>query len=312
MKTMFAGLIAVMMWQPCMANAKDLTIVVPFAAGGGIDIFARLFAEDIGQKGNTVVVENRPGASSMIGTDYVARSKPNGETVLISSNSTLITPRLRKTSVDPLTDLLPVCNLAESPQLILVNQDSPYLRLGDLVEAARSRPGQLAIASNGPASTQHLVAEMFKHSAGIDMIYVPFNGGAPAVNALLGNQVTALAANYSEVHGQIDAGTLRPLATTMGRRIPSALQIPTAREEGFDFDITSWHGIELASKTSAADADRIRDLFMNSLESPTLQAKLAIHQYLPTGLCGPPVASFMRQQSDEIARIAALAGIRLD
>ena len=277
------------------AGPRDrLTIVVPFAAGGGIDIFARLFAEAIGKTGTTVIVEDRPGASSMIGTEYVARAQPDGMTVLISSNSTLITPRLRKTQVDPLTDLTSICMLAESPQVIAVERNAPYRDLKDLVAAARAKPGALTIGSNGPASTQHLVAEMFKHSAGIDMTYVPYNGGAPAVNAVLGNQITAVSANYSEVHGQIEAGQLRALGTTLGRHI------------------ASWHGIAVPAKTPPAVVEELRTMFMNALDSPELRAKLAVHQYLPTGLCGEAVATSMKQQSESIARIAQTAGIKLE
>jgi tripartite-type tricarboxylate transporter receptor subunit TctC len=294
------------------APPERLTIVVPFAAGGGIDIFARLFAEAIGKTGTTVIVEDRPGASSMIGTDYVARAQPDGATVLISSNSTLITPLLRKTQVNPLTDLNTICLLAESPQVIAVAQAAPYRDLKDLVAAARAAPGKLTIGSNGPASTQHLVAELFKHTAGIDMTYVPYNGGAPAVNAVLGNQVTAVSANYSEVHGQIEAGQLRALGTTLGRHIPSAPDIATAREQGFDFDIASWHGISVPAKTPPAVVEELRAMFMAALQSPELRAKLAVHQYLPTGLCGEAVAASMKQQSETIGRIAATAGIKLE
>ena len=295
------------------AGPRDrLTIVVPFAAGGGIDIFARLFAEAIGKTGTTVIVEDRPGASSMIGTEYVARAQPDGMTVLISSNSTLITPRLRKTQVDPLTDLTSICMLAESPQVIAVERNAPYRDLKDLVAAARAKPGALTIGSNGPASTQHLVAEMFKHSAGIDMTYVPYNGGAPAVNAVLGNQITAVSANYSEVHGQIEAGQLRALGTTLGRHIPSAPDMATAREQGFDFDIASWHGIAVPAKTPPAVVEERRTMFRTALDSPELRAKLAVHQYLPTGLCGEAVATSMKQQSESIARIAQTAGIKLE
>ena len=306
-----AGLLAASS-STVLAQANRLTIVVPFAAGGGIDIFARLFGEEIGKSGQTVVIEDRPGASSMIGTEYVARAKPDGLTVLISSNSTLITPRLKKTAINPLTDLIPVCNLAESPQVIAVNKASPFKTLKELVAAAKEKPGNFTISSNGPASTQHLVAEMFKRSAQIDMTYVPYNGGAPAVNAVIGGQVTAVAGNYSEVHGQIDGGELRPLATTMSKRIPSAPNIPTAREEGFDFDIASWHGVAVPAKTPAAEVERVRDLFMTALKSPDLQKKLAVHQYLPTGVCGAQLVDVMKEQSDTIGRIAEIAGIKLD
>ncbi len=296
------------------AGAQDrLTIVVPFAAGGGIDIFARLMGEQIGKSGAvSPLIEDRPGASSMIGTEYVARAAPDGATVLISSNSTLITPALRTSAFDPLRDLRPVCNLAESPQLIVVKADAPYKSLGDLAAAARKTPGALTIASNGPASTQHLASEMFKHVAGIEMTYVPYPGGAPAVTALIGGQVAAVTANLSEVHGAIDAGQIRALATTASRRIASAPSIPTAREEGLDFDIASWHGVALPAKASDQVAARVESLFMAALNAPELRAKLEVNQYTPTGFCGAEVADFMRKQVESIGAIAKSAGIHLE
>ena len=209
------------------AQTNRLTIVVPFSAGGGSDVFARIFGEEISKSGLAVVVEDRPGASTMIGTEYVSRARPDGQTVLITTNSTLITPRLKKTSVDPLIDLIPVCNLSESPPVIAVKKSSPYRTLKELITAAVEKPGILTIASNGPASTQHLAAEMFKRSAQIDMTYVPYSGEAPAVNAVLGGQVTAIVSNYPSVHTLIEGGELLPLATTYSKRIPSAPNIHT-------------------------------------------------------------------------------------
>ena len=307
-----AALISLALCQGAFAQGR-LTVVVPFAAGGGIDIFARLLADEIGRSGETsVVVEDRPGASSMIGTEYVARAAPDGATVLISSNSTLITPVLRKSTFDPTRDLTPVCILAESPQVIVVKADAPYKSLADLVAAARGAPGALTIGSNGPASTQHLAAEMFKRVAGADMTYVPYPGGAPAVNAVIGGHITAVAANFSEVHTQIDAGLIRALATTASPRIAAAPATPTAREEGVDFDMTSWHGVALPAKAPPDVVARVEKLFMTALNAPELRAKLALHQYAPTGVCGAPVADFTRRQMDSITNIARAANIRLD
>ncbi len=309
-----ASIVALCCALTCPAHAQNrLTIVVPFAAGGGIDIFARLLADEIGRSGDTnVVVEDRPGASSMIGTEYVARAAPDGSTVLISSNSTLISPVLRTSAFDPARDLTPVCTLAESPQVIVVKADAPYRTLGDLVAAAKAAPGALTIGSNGPASTQQLVAEMFKRAAAIDMTYVPYNGGAPAVNAVIGGHIAAVAANMSEVHSQIDAGLIRALATSAGKRIPAAPDLPTAREAGLDFDMASWHGVALPAKAAPDVVARIEKMFMTALNAPDLRAKLAQNQYVPTGICGAPVAAFLRDQTQTIATIAREAGIKLE
>jgi tripartite-type tricarboxylate transporter receptor subunit TctC len=295
------------------ANAQNrLTIVVPFAAGGGIDIFARLMGEEIGKSGQNVLIENRPGASSMIGSAYVARAAPDGATVLLTSNSTLIAPTLRPADFNPLRDLTPVCNLAESAQVIVVGANAPYGTLGDLVAAAKVKPGALAIGSNGPASTQHFGAEMFKRAAGIDMIYVPYNGGAPAVTALAGGQIDAIVANVTEVRSQIAAGQLRALATSSSKRIASEPDLPTTRESGLDFDVASWHGVALPAKAVPDVTARVEKLFLSALSAPALRVKLADARYAPTGICGAPVDEFMRKQVEGIATIAREAGIKLE
>lgn len=307
-------LATVLACAPALAQApRRMTIVVPFAAGGGIDIFARLMSDGITRNGGaSVVIENRPGASSMIGSSYVARAAPDGATVLLTSNSTLIAPTLRKSDFDPRRDLKPVCNLAESAQVIAVGANSPYRTLADLVAAARKDPGALTIGSNGPASTQHFGAEMFKHAAGVDMIYVPYNGGAPAVNALVGGQVAAIVANLTEVHSQIAAGQLRALATSSSKRIASEPDLPTTRESGLDFDVASWHGVAVPAQSSAEVVERTRDVFMNALATPEVREKLAAAKYTPTGVCGAPVDEFWRTQIKSIGDIAATAGIKLE
>jgi tripartite-type tricarboxylate transporter receptor subunit TctC len=307
----FAALAAALLAAPALAQSR-LTIVVPFAPGGGIDIFARLMGEEIGKAGQNTLIENRPGASSMIGSVYVARAAPDGGTVLLTSNSTLIAPTLRPSDFDPRRDLTPVCNLAESAQVIVVGANAPHKTLADLVAAAKARPGALTIGSNGPASTQHFGAEMFKHAAGVDMVYVPYNGGAPAVTALVGGQIDAIVANVTEVHSQIAAGQLRALATSSSKRIATYPDLPTTRESGLDFDVASWHGVALPAKAPADVVARVENIFMSALAAPALRDKLANAKYAPTGVCGAPVREFMDSQVESIARIAKESGIRMD
>ena len=313
LRSIVLAALATLAFSAAPASAQSrLTIVVPFAPGGGIDIFARLMGEEIGKSGQSVLIENRPGASSMIGSAYVARAAPDGATVLLTSNSTLIAPTLRASDFDPQRDLVPVCNLAESAQVIVVGANAPYKTLADLVAAAKARPGALTIGSNGPASTQQFGAEMFKSAAGIDMIYVPYNGGAPAVTALVGGQIEAIVANVTEVHSQIEAGQLRALATSSTKRVASLPDVPTTRESGLDFDVASWHGVALPAKAPPDVVARVEKLFMTALAAPVLRDKLAGARYTPTGLCGAPVAEFMAAQVKSIGEIAARAGIKLE
>src|SRR5439155_355407 len=174
-------------------------IVVPFPAGGSADILARLLGEQISKaQGPTVLVENRPGGGASIAYEAVARAAPDGNTLVINGNSLVINPLLRKVNYDPLTSFEPVCHLVSSPQVIVVNSASPYRTLTELFDAARAKPGELSLASVGPATTQHIGFEQLKRLAKVDLTYVPYPGGAPATNALLGGHVTAVLENYSE------------------------------------------------------------------------------------------------------------------
>ncbi|TMJ26826.1 MAG: tripartite tricarboxylate transporter substrate binding protein [Alphaproteobacteria bacterium] len=149
-------------------------IVVPSTAGGGADVLARLLANHISRsQDQTLVVENRPGAGNTIGTEAVARAAPDGNTLLITTPEFVINPHLRKLSYDPLTSFAPICYLARSPQLFVVNPVSPYRKLSDLLEAARAKPGELTIASAGPASSPHVAVERIKHDANVNLTYVP-------------------------------------------------------------------------------------------------------------------------------------------
>ena len=191
---------------------RTIKIVVPVPPGGGMDFLVRLLADQIGRtQGLTILVESRPGAGGMIATEAVSRAAPDGATLLIQSPSFVIDPHLRKLSYDPLTSFEPVCDLVAAPNVIVVNSASPYRTLADLVIAARSKPGDLTIASIGPASNQHMAIEMLKRMANIDLTYAPYSGSAPTVNALLGEHVTSLMAAYANLAEQSEAGKLRAL-----------------------------------------------------------------------------------------------------
>src|SRR3954469_22394955 len=213
-------------------------IVVPSTAGGGADVLARLLANHISRsQDQTIIVENRPGAGNTIGTEAVARATPDGNTLLITTPEFVINPHLRKLSYDPLTGFAPICILARSPQLILVNPATPYKSLAELLDAARQKPGELTVASAGPASSPHVGIERIKHDAKVDFTYVPYQGSGPALNALLGQHVTAAMASYPNVTGQVRGGQLRAIAVASLSRVDDLPNVPTVQEAGFkDFD----------------------------------------------------------------------------
>src|SRR5262245_49938207 len=216
------------------SQTRTIKIVVPFAAGGGTDILGRLLADHISRTyGQTVVIENRPGAGTVIGTEAAARAAPDGNTVLMVANSFIINPNLKRLNYDPLTSFEAICHLTRSPNVVAVHPTSPYKTLADLIDVARAKPGQLTMAVNGPATSQHIGFEMLKRVAGVNFTYVPFNGGSPSVTAVLGQHVDAVFVNFPSGAEQIKAGRLRPLAVASRSRIEPLPELPTIAESGY-------------------------------------------------------------------------------
>jgi len=294
--------------------ARTIRIVVPFPAGGSADILARLLGEQISKaQGPTVLVENRPGGGASIAYEAVARAAPDGNTLVINGNSLVINPNLRKVNYDPVTSFEPVCYLLSSPQVYVVNNASPYRTLADLMAAARAKPGELTLASVGPATTQHIGIEQFKHAANLNMPHIPYPGGAPAVNALLGSHVTAVFANYSEVVEQLKAGTLRALATASKTRIEPLPDVPTVAELGYkDYDVEVWFGVVAPAKTPKDVVAQLSGWFTAAMQAPDVKPKLLNLGLYPVGMCGADFAAHIRKQYDEYGRVIRAANIKAE
>jgi tripartite-type tricarboxylate transporter receptor subunit TctC len=295
-------------------TGRPIKFVVPYPPGGGNDILARLLAEQIGRTQRlTIVVENRPGAGLVIGTEAASRAAPDGNTVLITDPTFVIRPHLQKLNYDPLTSFEPICNLVATSPLIAVNHASPYRTLADLIDAARARPGELTIASDGPATVHHVMIEMFKRAAKVDMNYIPYAGGSPALNALLGQHVTAVLLNYPVLAEQIKAGKLRGLATTLRTRIESLPDVPTVAESGYmDYVIDAVEGAVAPAKTPKDVVSRLASWFTAALQAPDLRPKLAVQGFYPVGICGTDFAAFLREQFDQYGRAIREANIKAE
>jgi tripartite-type tricarboxylate transporter receptor subunit TctC len=289
-----------------------IKFVVPFAPGGTADILARMLAEEIGRAHSVgTLIENRAGAATIIATDATSRAAPDGNTVLFNANAFVINPHLRKLSYDPLTSFEPVCQLVSSPQVIAVDATSPYRSLAEMFDAARAKPEQLTLASVGPASTQHIAFEMLAHLAGVKMIFVPFNGNGPAVNALLGKHVDSVLVNYSEVAEQLQTGQFRALATTSRKRIDFLPQLPAVAELGFkDFEADVWFGTVVPAKTPAAVVAELADWLTAALEAPTVKPKLRSLGLFTVGKCGAAFAAELRQRFDDYGRAIRESNIK--
>jgi tripartite-type tricarboxylate transporter receptor subunit TctC len=307
-----AAISAVLAGAALAQSGRQIRFVVPFPAGGGADLLTRVLAEQIGRTQNvTTVIENRPGAASVIGTEAVSRAAPDGNTVLIIANSFIIHPNFKKLSYDPITSFEPICLLATSPQVIVVNSTSPYRSLTELMNAARAEPGKLSHASVGPATTQQIAFEQLKLLAKVNMVYVPFNGNGPALNSLLGGHVTAVLANYAEAAEHIKGGKLRAIATGSKKRIEPLADIPTIAEQGFkDYEVEVWYGLVAPAKTPKATVDQLSDWCAAGMLAPELKAKWDVQGLTPVGRPAADFAKHLRQQRDEYAQVIKDAGIK--
>jgi tripartite-type tricarboxylate transporter receptor subunit TctC len=309
-----AILIVAALPQEAPSQTKQMKIVVPLPPGGAGDILARLLAEQVGHAHEAaVVIENRPGAGSIIGTEAVARAAPDGSTLLINAPYMLIGPQVKKVNYDPLTSFEPVCYLVSSPGVIVVNAASPYRTLADLLDAARAKPAELTFASVGPATAQHIGFERLKRAAHVDMIYVPYSGGAPAINALLGGHVTAVFAEYAPLAEHIKAGTLRALATSAPTRIDPLPDLPTVAESGFnDYEVDLWWSLFAPAKTSKETISQLAAWFTSAMHAPEVKGKLVAQGFAPVGMCGTEFGVLLRKQYDDYGRVIREANIKSD
>jgi len=293
------------------AQSGTIKIVVPYTPGSGPDILSRLMAEQIGRaQGPTVVVENRPGAGTVIGTEAVERAEPDGHTVLLVANSFVVNPALKRASYDPTRSFDPVCYLAATPMVLVVLGSSPYRTLDDLIAAARAKPGELAFASGGPGSSLHVAIEVLKRAANINVTYVPYGGTAPAVNALMGNHVAAVWADYPTVVSQLDSGTLRGLVTTSRARVEALPNVPTLGETGIsNYEADIFYGIVAPAKTPPEALTQLSGWFSSAVKAPDMKPKLAQQGLFPVGTCGADFGAYLRRQGEEYSRIIREAHI---
>ncbi len=296
-----AGLASAVPDHPVWSQAaRTIRVVISVPPGGSIDLVVRILADQIGStRGQTVLVESRPGAGGIIAAEAVARAAPDGNTLLSNNNGIIISAILRKVNYDPLTSFEPICYLVTTPQIVVVNSASPYRTLAELLDAARARPGELSIASVGPNTTQHLGIERLKRLAGANLTYVSYPGGAATANALLGAHVTAAVLNWSEVGEHLIAGKARALATMALQRIESLPDLPTVSESGYrDFETDVWFGLVAPAKTPKETVSQLIDWFREALLSPQVKAKLITQALYPNPKCGADFAAHLRRQSD--------------
>ena len=260
-----------------------------------------------------MVVENRPGAGTIIATEAASRAAPDGSTVLVMANSFVINPNLKRLNYDPLTSFEPICFLTRSPNVLVVNTSSPYRVAADLLNAARAKPGALTLASVGPATTQHIAIEVLKRVANVHMIYVPYPGDAPAVSALLGEHVTSAMVTYPAAAEQLKAGKLRALAIASRSRIEPLPDVPTVAESGYqDYEADTWFGVVAPAKTPAETISQLAGWFSSAVQATETKPKLIAQGHFPVAICGTDFAAHLRKQYDDYGRVIREANIKAE
>jgi tripartite-type tricarboxylate transporter receptor subunit TctC len=259
--------------------AKPIRIVVPFAAGGGVDLLTRVIAQHLGDSlRQQVVVDNRTGAGGNVGVDAVAKAAPDGYTLVMATTGThTINPGLyARLPFDAEKDFKPITLVASVPNLLVVNNAVPAQSVRELVALAKAQPGRLSFASFGNGTANHLSGEMFKSAAGIDVVHVPYKSAPQAVTDLIGGQTSFAFVNTPLALPQVRAGKLRALAVSGGQRSPAASEYPTMREAGVpDFVVESWYGLMAPAGTPDAVVNRLQREVLAVLAKPEVRDNFA-------------------------------------
>jgi tripartite-type tricarboxylate transporter receptor subunit TctC len=300
-------------WQP----SRPIRIVVPFAPGGQPDIVARSLAEPLSKAlGQAVIVENRPGAGGNIAAEAVAKASADGHTLLMGTNGPLaVSPALyRSLPYDPLKDLAPVTLVGTSPNLIAVSPSIGVATLSELIERARAEPGKLNFSSVGKGSVSQLSMELLNSVAGIRTVHIPYNGGSPAVAALLAGDVQILSLNPTALIAQVNAGKLKVVAQTSARRSPLIANVPTVAESGYPgFEADVWMAVMAPAKTPREAIERLNAELVKIIRSPAMKEALWDRQWIdPIGSRPDEVATRIRRESDKWSRTVKAAGIELE
>ncbi len=302
--------------QPAGYPNKPVRLIVPAAPGGGADFLARIVSTKLAeQTGQTFVVDNRAGASGTIAADATAKAAPDGYTVLLGqSTSIAIAPHLyQKLGYDTLKDLRAVTLVAEVPNILVVHPSVPASNVKELIALAKSKPNLLNFGSAGNGAPSHLAGEMFKGSAGVNMVHVPYKGAGPAVNDLLAGQIQVMFAPMVAVLPQVKAGRLKALAVTSAKRSPAVPELPTLSESGLTgFEIVSWFGFFVPSATPQAVVDKLHAETVKALKSPDTIERFAKEGAQPEGNTPAEFALYVQQEYARYAKLVKDNNIKAD
>lgn len=296
--------------------SKPVKLVVPFPPGGSLDIVGRLLAQQLSDAwGQPVVVENRPGAGGNVGADFVAKSPPDGYTVVMGALSThAVNPSLvPKMPFDAEKDFAPLSLVAITPNVLIVRTESPIKSVGDLVAYAKANPGKVNFGSGSNGSAGHLAGELFKVETGTDVAHIPYKGGAPALQALIAGDTQFMFDNLANAMAQVKGGRVRAIAVTTKDRSKLAPDLPTMAEQGLPgFDISTWFGLMAPAGTPPEVVAKWNADLVKILNAPDVREKMLAQGADPSPMTPAAFAAFMAQERAKYARIVKLSGAKVD
>ncbi len=295
---------------------RQLKIVVPWPPGGAVDILTRPLAQRLSEVfGQSVLVDNRPGANSIIGSNIAAKSPPDGYTLLIDNvtghaiNATLY----KNLPFNTLRDFAPVVLLTSVTNLLVVSASAPVNSVKDIIAAAKASPGKLGYASFGSGGTAHLAGELFKANAGVEMVHVPYKGGAPAIADVIGGHVLMMIATLPTALQQVKGGQLKAIATTGTKRSPSTPNVPTMIESGMPgFDISTWYGALFPAKTPEAAVTKMNQALNEIIRAPAMRERLSGLGYEVHGSSPQEFASNLKAETEKWGKVVTQSGTKAD
>jgi tripartite-type tricarboxylate transporter receptor subunit TctC len=295
--------------------SKPLRIIVPFPPGGAADVTSRLLGEQMAKGlGQAVIAENRPGAGAVIGYELAARAPGDGHTLLVVFPSFVINPAVKQgLRYDPLKDFKTVGQTISVPMVFAVNPSVPAKSLQELISLGRAKPGEIAYGTPGAGTTHHIIGEMFRLAAKINIVHAPFQGGGPAITAAVGGHIPMVLANVSEVVPFAKSGKMRPLAVTSAERAEAMPEVPTMREVGYpEVESTNWSGLVVPAATSSSVISRLNTELGAALRNAEVREKLKIHGMSPVPGTPERFSALLQSESARYAAVVREAGIKAD
>lgn len=293
---------------------KPIRMVVPYSAGGGADNTARVVAQKLGELlGQPIVIDNKPGAGGIIGADAVAKAPADGYTMLYDASAFGVNGALRKLPFDPMKDFIPISLVATAPQILVVPSGAPYNTIAEFIAHAKQNPGMLTYASAGAGTGSHLAAEMFNDQAKIELLHVPYKGGAPALTDVMGGLVASYFGNAASTMQYVTGGKLKALAVTSRKRVAGMPNVPTLAESGMPrYEVLEWNGVFLPKGTPPDIVQRIAKEVQAAVADPKVNDKLKQTGLDPVGNAPQEFAKFVQSESLRWQALVKARNIKID